>query len=100
MTVSAASASYETRLNRVVDYIYDHLEEDIRLDRLAEVACLSPYHWHRIYAASRGETVATTVKRLRLHRAALCAVALPGFLCRHEGGLSVAVRHLARQLRP
>ncbi|MFK7967238.1 MAG: GyrI-like domain-containing protein [Burkholderiaceae bacterium] len=54
----------------MVQYIYDHLEEDISIDRLAEVACLSPYHWHRIYTAMRGETVATTVKRLRLLRAA------------------------------
>jgi AraC family transcriptional regulator len=70
MTTAATYASYETRLNRVVDYIYDHLEEDIGPDRLAEVACLSRYHWHRIYTAMRGETIAATVKRLRLHRAA------------------------------
>lgn len=67
---STPSADYQSRLNRVVDYIYDHLEEDIGLNRLAEVACLSPYHWHRIYAAMRGETIAATVKRLRLQRAA------------------------------
>jgi AraC family transcriptional regulator len=39
------------------------------LNKLAEVACLSPYHWHRIYHAMRGETIAATVRRLRLHRA-------------------------------
>lgn len=39
-------------------------------DRLAEVACLSPWHWSRIYAAMQGETVATTIRRLRLQRAA------------------------------
>ncbi|WP_163540219.1 helix-turn-helix transcriptional regulator, partial [Klebsiella pneumoniae] len=33
-------------------------------------ACLSSYHWHRIYRAIYGETAAQTVKRLRLHRAA------------------------------
>ena len=51
-------------------YIYDHLDEDLDLNTLAEVACLSPYHWHRIYQAIREETIAATVKRLRLHRAA------------------------------
>jgi AraC family transcriptional regulator len=35
---------YETRLNRVNDYIYEHLEDDIRFDDLAGVACLSLYH--------------------------------------------------------
>ncbi len=70
MSKPKAQASYEIRLNRVVDYIYDHLEDDVRFDDLAEVACLSPYHWHRIYAAMRGETITATIRRLRLARAA------------------------------
>ncbi|MGO4840281.1 hypothetical protein AB4144_49340 [Rhizobiaceae sp. 2RAB30] len=41
-------ASYNDRLNRVVDYVYDHLEDDMSFDRLAEIACLSPNHWIRI----------------------------------------------------
>ena len=63
-------ARYEERLSRVTAYIHDHLDEDIDLNRLAEIACLSPYHWHRIYRAVYGETIAATVKRLRLSRAA------------------------------
>lgn len=70
MTDQSFRNSYEDRLNRVTDYIYEHLDEDIDLLRLADIACLSPYHWHRIYHAIRGETIAATVKRLRLHRAA------------------------------
>jgi len=62
--------SYASRLTRVSSYIHDHLDEDLNLDILAEIACLSPYHWHRIYHAHFGETVAATVKRLRLQRAA------------------------------
>ena len=58
------------RLNRVIDYIYLHLDEPLDLNRLAEVACLSPYHWHRVYRGLAGESLATTVRRLRLHRAA------------------------------
>ncbi|CDY76646.1 transcriptional regulator, AraC type; possible DNA gyrase inhibitor [Caballeronia glathei] len=61
---------YETRLSSVVEYIHDHLDDDLDLNRLAEIACLSPYHWHRIYHAFYGETAAATVRRLRLHRAA------------------------------
>ncbi|MET3901115.1 transcriptional regulator GlxA family with amidase domain [Devosia sp. UYZn731] len=61
--------SYNDRLSRVVDYVYANLEGDLSFDRLAEVACLSPYHWSRIYAAMRGETIAATVRRLRLQRA-------------------------------
>ena len=62
--------NYKERLGRVTAYIHDHLDEELDLNRLAEVACLSPHHWHRIYHAIHGETIAATVKRLRLHRAA------------------------------
>ncbi|WP_455210118.1 AraC family transcriptional regulator [Kaarinaea lacus] len=61
---------YEQRLGRVIAHIHDHLDDDLDLNQLAEVACLSPYHWHRIYYAIQGETIVATVKRLRLHRAA------------------------------
>jgi AraC family transcriptional regulator len=63
-------SDYQARLDRVIDYIHDHLDDDLDLNRLAEVACLSPYHWHRIYHGMLGETVAATARRLRLHRAA------------------------------
>ena len=69
MTIGNGRAAYEDRFNRVTAHIYDHLDDDIDLNRLAEIACLSPYHWHRIYHAMYGETIAATVKRLRLHRA-------------------------------
>ncbi|MEI2299779.1 AraC family transcriptional regulator [Ensifer sp. MJa1] len=70
MDDQAAWATYERRLHRVSDYIYGHLDGDLDLDRLSEIACLSPHHWHRIYRAVHGETLAGTVKRLRLQRAA------------------------------
>lgn len=63
-------ASYEDRLGRVADYIYAHLEDDISFETLAGIACLSPYHWSRIYNAMQGETITTTIRRLRLQRAA------------------------------
>ena len=61
---------YEERLNRVTSYIYAHLDDDLDLIRLAEIAYLSPYHFHRIYRTARGETIFNTVQRLRLDRAA------------------------------
>ena len=61
---------YAARLDRVLDHIHAHLEEDLSFDRMAEIACLSPWHWSRVYAAMRGETVVATIRRLRLQRAA------------------------------
>lgn len=70
MTRLKERIDYQERLNRVIVFIHDHLDDEIDLDRLADVACLSRYHWHRIYHSQHGETIATTVRRLRLHRAA------------------------------
>ena len=79
MTKLKERIDYQERLNRVIVFIHDHLDEEIDLNRLADVACLSPYHWHRIYHAMHGETIAATVRRLRLHRAAgfLANTAMP-----------------------
>jgi AraC family transcriptional regulator len=65
------SNGYAERVQRVVDYVAEHLDETLDLDTLARVACFSPFHFHRIYHALLGETVNDTVRRLRLHRAAI-----------------------------
>ncbi len=70
MTKLTTAQIYQDRLNKVVSYVHSHLDDDIRIDDLAKVAHMSAYHWHRIYKAMQGETVAATIKRLRLERAA------------------------------
>src|ERR1700691_6151672 len=57
-------------MNRVVDYIQNHLAEPLDLERLAAVACFSPFHFHRLFRAWMGETLQSFVHRLRLERAA------------------------------
>lgn len=61
---------YERRINDVIDYISAHRGEDLRLDRLAAIAAFSPFHFHRVFKAVTGETIADFVQRLRLERAA------------------------------
>ncbi len=61
---------YEQRINLVVDYIREHLLDDLPLDRLARVAHFSPYHFHALFKGVTGETVAECTTRLRLERAA------------------------------
>jgi AraC family transcriptional regulator len=70
ITGESARRPYGKRIGRVADYIHEHLEDEIDLDILADVACMSRFHWHRIYTAIQGETAAGTVRRLRLSRAA------------------------------
>jgi AraC family transcriptional regulator len=66
---------YASRLERVFTWLADHLDDEVDLGRLADVACLSPFHFHRVYHSMRGETVTETVRRLRLHRAAVELIA-------------------------
>jgi len=60
---------YLSRLNRTIDYIHSHSHEDLNLDKLAEVACFSKFHFHRIFKAILGETVNEYVQRIRLEKA-------------------------------
>ncbi|MBT2969598.1 MAG: AraC family transcriptional regulator [Candidatus Thiodiazotropha sp. (ex Ctena orbiculata)] len=67
---ASTAESYRQRVIRVVEYIYDHLDADLNVHRLAEVAYMSPYHFHRIYRELAQETLNASIRRLRLHRAA------------------------------
>jgi AraC family transcriptional regulator len=71
MTKPETLLDYGRRVARVSDHIAEHLDDELDVERLAEVAHFSPWHFHRIYRETTGETVADTVRRLRLHRAAV-----------------------------
>ena len=57
---------YYKSITRVLQYIQEHLEENTDLKTLAGIACISPYHFHRIFKATIGESLAEYVQRLRL----------------------------------
>lgn len=61
---------YHQRMLRVLDHIQAGLDRELGLEELADVAQLSPFHFHRLFSALVGETVMAHVRRLRLERAA------------------------------
>ena len=65
------SANYRQRLTRVIDYIHDNINGSLDVNTLADVAFMSPYHFHRIYRELMQEQVNATVRRLRLQKAAI-----------------------------
>jgi AraC family transcriptional regulator len=67
---SASRAEYLSRIHRVIDYIERHLADPLPLERLADIACFSPYHFHRLFTAHAGEPLYQFVLRLRIERAA------------------------------
>ena len=61
--------AYAERVNHAIDHVVGHLGEPLRLADVARAARLSPFHFHRVFQALVGETLAEFVKRLRLERA-------------------------------
>jgi len=61
--------TYQARINQILLYIQQHLDEDISLDRLADLACFSSYHFHRIFRGIVGESIKEYIRRLKLERA-------------------------------
>jgi len=61
---------YKERMLRVLVHIQQHLDEPLRLDELATLACLSPHHFHHVFTGMLGESLASHIRRLRLERAA------------------------------
>jgi DNA gyrase inhibitor len=66
---SSTREEYLKRVNVVVDYINNHLDEELDLQKLAEMSNLSTYHFHRIMKAFLGETLGAYIIRVRLETA-------------------------------
>jgi AraC family transcriptional regulator len=82
-----ANLDYVDRVNRAVDYVTRNLAEPLRLEDVARAACFSSFHFHRIFRALMGETLASFVKRVRLERAV--------YLLSHREGASLTEIALA-----
>ena len=67
------------RLRRVLDYMADHICDQITLEELADVACLSTFHFARVFALAVGVPPHRYLSRMRLENAmaALAAGRLP-----------------------
>src|SRR6476659_5917829 len=65
-----ANSEYAQRIDRVIDYLRGNLDRPVKLAELADVACFSEFHFHRIFRAVSGETLNSFTNRLRLEKAA------------------------------
>jgi AraC family transcriptional regulator len=58
------------KLNAVIDYIEDHLADEIDIDKCAEIACCSSYHFQRMFGFTAGVTLGEYIRRRRMTAAA------------------------------
>lgn len=68
--MNKSSEIYQSRINRVIDYVNGHLEKTFSLDELASIAHFSSFHFHRIFVAVTGESVNFFTNRVRLEKTA------------------------------
>lgn len=61
--------SYETNLQMVKNYIHNHLEEELDLEKLSKISFISPFHFHRIFKSYFGFTPIDYLERTRLQAA-------------------------------
>ncbi|TPG46026.1 AraC family transcriptional regulator [Roseomonas nepalensis] len=67
--VRASRLLDERRLHRVLEYMAEHLEDEIGLNELAAIAYLSPFHFNRMFTKYMGVPPHRYLGRLRLERA-------------------------------
>ncbi|CCD92534.1 putative Transcriptional regulatory protein, AraC/XylS family with a AraC_E_bind domain [Bradyrhizobium sp. ORS 375] len=67
--MKAALQSYHARMQRVLDHIDRHLDDDLDLESLSSVAAYSKYHFHRQFTATFGLSVHRYIQLARMKRA-------------------------------
>jgi AraC family transcriptional regulator len=63
------ASRYHARMQRVLGYIDEHLDDDLDVDLLSDVAAFSKYHFHRQFTSLFGIGIHRYVQLLRLQRA-------------------------------
>lgn len=62
--------NYQNRINRALNFIDKNLDQELTLEKIARVACYSPFHFHRIFKTVVKETLNTYIHRKRVEKAA------------------------------
>jgi AraC family transcriptional regulator len=69
-TKASTKEDYIRRINKVVEHINNHLNEEMDLKKLSGISNFSEFHFHRIFKAFRQETLTAYVIRTRMETAA------------------------------
>lgn len=72
------SLEYQKRINRALVFIRYNLNKTVSLKEVAQAACFSPFHFHRIFSSMMGETLGEYITRKKLERAAIKLAYSPG----------------------
>lgn len=62
--------NWSERMSLVIEYIEQHLDKELSIEHVADIACCSKYHFHRVFYSSFNVTFAEYVRRRRFTLAA------------------------------
>lgn len=68
---AATFTDHRRRIGRTVSHVDGHLDDDLDVKQLADMACFSPFHFLRVFQDLTQETPLAMVRRLRLERSRL-----------------------------
>ena len=60
---------YQARFHQLLNYIDSHLDEDLTVEKLSHIACLSKYHFHRQFSSLFGISAFAYIRQARMKRA-------------------------------
>jgi AraC family transcriptional regulator len=61
---------YADNIRKAIDFLETHYTKNILLEDIAHFACLSPFHFHRIFKLTTHHTIKQTLTRIRIEKAA------------------------------
>jgi len=67
-TSQGSTLHYTSSVNRAIDHVLLNLAEPLNLEKVAEVAGFSAFHFHRVFRSMTGESLNEFIKRARLER--------------------------------
>ncbi len=62
--------TYQEAINRAIEYIEAHSAESLSVDKIAQVALISKFHFHRIFRTVVGDTLHGYLNKVRLNHGA------------------------------
>lgn len=63
-------SEYFSKLQKTLDYIEDHIKDEVQVEELAALCFYSPHHYHRVFQSVIGIPVADYIRKRKLAMAA------------------------------
>lgn len=75
MSKNSTQEQYISKIHMIQDYIEDHLDEELTIELLADIANFSPFYFHRLFKQIVNERLYSYIQRQRLEKAGFLLVA-------------------------